>query len=150
MTIRGSCLCGAVAYEGTEPPVGVFHCHCSRCRKVRGTAHATNMLAPSAHFRFLRGEDKLVRFQPADAERFAHVFCPTCGSSLPNVVNERGYVIVPMGSLDVDPPESPAAHIYVGSKAGWETSTEGLPRHEAGPPQDWMAEASRAARTVRK
>ena len=44
--IRGSCLCGAVAFEieGEVTPIGM--CHCSKCRKVSGVAsNATLMVA---------------------------------------------------------------------------------------------------------
>src|SRR6202034_265236 len=42
-TVKGSCLCGAVKYEVTGEPKRFYHCHCSRCRKVTGTGHASNM-----------------------------------------------------------------------------------------------------------
>jgi len=31
--LRGSCLCGGVAYEAATPILAVYNCHCSRCRK---------------------------------------------------------------------------------------------------------------------
>ncbi len=34
--IRGSCLCGGVRFEVTQPLSRVAHCHCSRCRKHSG------------------------------------------------------------------------------------------------------------------
>jgi hypothetical protein len=42
-TLKGSCLCGVVKYEVTGEPSRFYHCHCSRCRKVTGTGHASNM-----------------------------------------------------------------------------------------------------------
>lgn len=131
--MRGSCLCGDVAFETSGTPMGVFHCHCSRCRKVRGTAHATNMRLPFEGFRYLRGEDQLTTFRAPGARYFSHVFCRTCGSSMPRVDEERGMVILPMGSLDDDPPPFEARHIHVASKASWETITDDLPRDDAGP-----------------
>ena len=43
--IRGSCLCGAAAYELDGPLVsgGIVCCHCSRCRGARSAAHGTNL-----------------------------------------------------------------------------------------------------------
>jgi hypothetical protein len=133
MTVRGSCLCGAVGYEILGPPIGVFHCHCSRCRKARGTAHATNMALRPDAFRYVRGEDRLSSYKPPDADRFTHVFCSTCGSSMPFVSPYRPIVVLPMGSLDDPPPPFSAEHIFVASKASWDVITDSLPQHPEGP-----------------
>ncbi len=39
---HGSCLCGAVAWEFAGKPERMQNCHCSRCRRARSAAHATN------------------------------------------------------------------------------------------------------------
>ena len=42
--MRGSCLCGSVAFEIAGPVAGpIVNCHCSRCRKARAAAHASNL-----------------------------------------------------------------------------------------------------------
>ena len=64
-------------------------------------------------------------------ERFTHVFCKVCGSSLPFLNEARGGAVVPMGSLDDDPGHLPSAHIFVGSKALWFTITDSLPQHQS-------------------
>ena len=130
--ITGSCLCGAVHYEIAGKPVWAHNCHCRRCRKIRGAAFASNLFAPLDTFRWTRGEDRLRSWKLPEAERFTHVFCGVCGSSLPFLNTERGLVVVPMGSLDVDPEHAPDAHIYVDSKAPWFAITDELPRHPEG------------------
>ncbi|MEO1056718.1 MAG: GFA family protein [Actinomycetota bacterium] len=40
--LHGSCLCGDIAYEVTEPLKTVHNCHCTRCQKARAAAHTTN------------------------------------------------------------------------------------------------------------
>ena len=52
---RGSCLCGSVTFEVQGPPSAFRYCHCSRCRKASGSAHAANMLVPETQFRWLAG-----------------------------------------------------------------------------------------------
>ena len=52
MAIRGSCLCGEVAWEISEPPESITHCHCSRCRKSHGAAFGTYMRSRAETFRF--------------------------------------------------------------------------------------------------
>ena len=45
MTVRGSCLCGDVAWETTGEFDFMSHCHCSRCRKANGAAFSTEVMA---------------------------------------------------------------------------------------------------------
>lgn len=126
--IGGSCLCGAVAYRIAREPVWIHHCHCSRCRKIRGTANATNAFVPVDDFEWVRGEERLRFFKPPDAERFTHAFCEVCGSSLPFLNHARGVAVIPMGSFDVDPGTRPKAHIFVASKAVWDEISDALPQ----------------------
>jgi hypothetical protein len=132
-SINGSCLCGAIAFEVTATPRGATHCHCSRCRKARGTGHATNLLVPLDGFRYLRGEELLTKYRLPEAKHFATWFCSVCGSPMPRS-DERGFGIIPMGSFDGDPGIRPGRHIHVASKAAWETIHDELPQFEAGPP----------------
>ncbi len=55
-SIRGSCLCGKVAFaiEGNFGPVG--QCHCSKCRKVSGTDGNAVFYTAVKSFRWLSGE----------------------------------------------------------------------------------------------
>ena len=131
--MTGSCLCGAVRYELTQVPVWAHNCHCSRCRKTRGAACASNLFVARDGFRFSQGEDQLQAFKPPDAQRFTHVFCRRCGSTLPWRDESRGIVVVPMGGLDDDPGITPQANIFVASKAPWFTITDDLPQRPAGP-----------------
>lgn len=129
MKLVGSCLCGAIRYELTQAPVWAHSCHCSRCRKTSGAAFASNLFFPLDALRYSQGENRLRSFKPPGAERFTHVFCEVCGSTLPFLNEQRGLVGVPMGGLDGDPGYSPRAHIFTESKAPWFTITDGLPQH---------------------
>jgi hypothetical protein len=127
-------LCGSVAFEMTGLPTRVNHCHCSRCRKVRGTANATNLVVALDGVRFVRGTELLTSFKVPDAKYFAHVFCRVCGASMPRLDEARGIAIVPMGSFDDDPGIRPERHIFVDSKAPWHEITDDLPRFPGPPP----------------
>jgi hypothetical protein len=118
--VRGSCLCGGVAYEITGPVAWpIVNCHCSRCRRGRAAAHASNLFVDLANFRWLRGEELLVSYKVPEAERFTQWFCRTCGAKVPGVNAQRQRVAVPAGSLDDDPGAREELHIFVGSKAPW-------------------------------
>lgn len=128
--IKGSCLCGEIRYELTREPVRAHNCHCRRCRKIRGSAFASNLFVPLDAIRYTQGEEFLQSYKLPEAERFTHVFCKVCGSSLPFKNEARGIVVVPMGSLDDDPAHPPDAHIFVGSMAPWFMITDSLPQYE--------------------
>ena len=127
--IRGSCLCGGVAFEASNP-LDFRNCHCSRCRKQRGAAYAPNIFVKTEDFRWLRGEDLLITYRLPTAERFGNVFCRTCGSPMPRHVTKLDRVVIPAGPLDDDPGIRATSHIFVGSKAPWHEVTDGLPQHE--------------------
>jgi hypothetical protein len=126
--VRGSCLCGAVAYEIPRPVGGaIVLCHCSRCRRSRAAAHNANLFVELERFRWLRGADKVQQFKVPDAERFSQAFCRDCGSPVPMV---RFRAVIPVGSLDDDPGIRPALHIFVASKAPWYEIADDLPRYD--------------------
>lgn len=126
---EGSCLCGKVAYEMTGPAMRMMNCHCSRCRRARSAAHATNVFYRMDDFRFTRGENLVKYYHVPEAQYFRNCFCSECGSAVARVSPERGFVVVPAGSLDTDPQVRPVAHIFVGSKANWFEITDRVPQY---------------------
>lgn len=129
-TIPGSCLCGAVRFE-VRPPLPVFrYCHCSRCRKATGAAHAANIFVPKDRLTWLAGESSIRRFDLPGAKRFAVSFCTTCGTRVPHAVAGTENYLVPAGILDASPDERPASSIYWGSRAAWYVEPQAMPRHE--------------------
>ena len=67
--VRGSCLCGSVTFAVTFPFEEFRHCHCSRCRKATGTAHATNAVVKPDALEWLSGEELVVRYGAVTAVR---------------------------------------------------------------------------------
>lgn len=133
-SIRGSCLCGQVAYEA-DPPFGkMVHCHCSRCRKATGTGHATNLMADPRRFRWLSGEELIARYELPGAQSFSRWFCSRCGSPVPRLPGHGKVVVVPAGSLDTASPIAPTDHIFWASRVSWGCVSGGLPTHEEYPP----------------
>ena len=130
MKVRGSCLCGDVVFEVALPFDRFVHCHCSRCRKATGVAHATNAVVKAAAFRWLAGEDRVARYDLPSARSFATAFCRQCGAPLPHRTRSGREVIVPAGALDGDPGGLPERHVRWGSRAGWYAHGEGLPTEE--------------------
>ncbi|MCG8592316.1 MAG: GFA family protein [Proteobacteria bacterium] len=132
--IAGSCLCGGVAWEQSQPPWRMGHCHCSRCRKLRGAAFSTQVFAEHGQFRWLRGREEVQEFQLPGAAFFGNSFCGQCASPVPRDFAEAPAVLIPAGPLDDDPITRPMAHIYVASKAPWFEIADGLPQFDEMPP----------------
>ena len=133
--VKGSCFCGEVSYEITGN-MGVFqYCHCSRCQKVTGSAHASNIFVAPGDFKWLSGEDHVGRYDPPETKYFATSFCTQCGSSLPWLSKSGKVVIIPAGTLDGDPGIRPARNIYCGSRSAWYKDASSLPENDEGSPR---------------
>lgn len=126
-TLSGSCLCGAVKYVVTGEPVRFFHCHCSRCRKVTGTGHASNLFLQPGTLKWLGGEDQIRTFKIPEAQRFTNSFCGMCGSRLPRQALGADVVMIPAGSLDVAAPIEPQARIFYESRTRWSCADDHIP-----------------------
>ena len=125
--ISGSCLCGSVTFA-VRPPFSAFrYCHCSRCRKASGSAHAANLFVPRTQFEWLKGEDTVRRFDLPSAQRFSVWFCGGCGCRVPHNVKTRDDVLVPAGLLDADPGVRPENGIFWASKAPWYVEPREMP-----------------------
>ncbi len=122
----GACLCGAVAFEITGAFEGFFLCHCSRCRKGTGSAHAANLFSRTATLSWRSGEDKVRIYRVPDT-RHQRCFCADCGAALPRIQPD-GALVVPAGSLDSDVPVRPDAHICCASRANWDDRLDEVPR----------------------
>ena len=131
--VPGSCLCGSVAFHVKGQPIRMMNCHCTRCRRGRSSAHATNLFYRLDDFQLVSGEDDVVVYKVPEARFFAVAFCRKCGGAAPRTSPERAAVVVPAGMLDGDPGVQPQAHIYVRYKANWFDISDSLPRFDEGP-----------------
>jgi hypothetical protein len=132
--VRGSCLCGDVRFVLDGPAIVARHCHCIRCQRARGAAHASNLVVDVKTIRFSGGRDGIREYKVPEARFFTQSFCGRCGSCMPRVDPERGIAIVPLGCLDDAPQITPQEHIWVDSKAAWHAIEDDLPQYAQGPP----------------
>ena len=127
----GGCLCGAVRFEVEGDFDAFFLCHCSRCRKATGSAHASNLFSGSAELRWLKGEDSVSVYLLPET-RFGKAFCKTCGSALPRL-QPSGTLLVPAGSLETPVPNVPDAHIFFADRGNWDEDLHTLAHHDKRP-----------------
>ncbi len=126
-SFKGSCLCGAVEYEIRAPFLFFHHCHCSRCRKNSGSAHASNIFIKHDQFGWVKGEEVVQRYELPTAEYYCTAWCSRCGSVMPWVTRNGRFYLVPAGSLDDDPIARPNRNIYWESGAPWYSEVTNLP-----------------------
>jgi hypothetical protein len=135
--LKGRCLCGKVRYEIDGVLGPVVMCHCSVCRRVSGSAFATNASIEAKAFRIVSGEKSIKSFESSKGQ-FRH-FCKRCGSPLYGASKSFPYVVrVRLGSLEDAGGARPVAHIWHGSKSEWFDITDKLNRYEEEPPKDLM------------
>jgi len=125
--LRGACLCGAVTYEVETPFLRFAHCHCSRCRRATGSSHASNLYLAPRQFRWTSGQQLIKRYDLPSAQSFSTTFCTACGAPLPHHTRSGLEMVVPAGSLDVDPGLAPQAHIFFTSRPEWSCLDRELP-----------------------
>lgn len=118
----GSCLCQKVKYEVEGVFSSFFLCHCKRCQKNTGSAHASNLFSTKANIKWLQGKEKVRNFKLPDT-RHEKSFCADCGAALPSEQGE-GLLVVPAGSLDSSIEMKPNAHIFCLSRANWDCELE--------------------------
>ncbi len=128
--MTGHCNCGAVRFEITQRPAGVYVCHCSICRRATGSNGIAVVVVPNEHFRWTAGQDQITAWTKPDSA-WETWFCRSCGSRVPGR-NDDARIFVPAGLLGRDADDlSVLHHIFVGSKAGWDAiGDQGQQHHE--------------------
>ena len=56
LPLVGGCMCGALRYEVSAPPVMIYNCHCTNCQKISGSAFNVSVIIAEASLRFTKGE----------------------------------------------------------------------------------------------
>ena len=127
----GSCLCGTAKFEVQGDFDSFYLCHCKRCQKDTGAAHAANLFSRTAKLAWLAGADAVTTFV-LPGTRHNKSFCRLCGSALPST-QVAGLLVVPAGCLDTEISSLPTAHIFSSSKAAWDAELNDVPRFEGLP-----------------
>jgi hypothetical protein len=100
-----------------------------QCRKGSGASFATNASVAAEEFRFVEGESLLGQFESSPGQ--FRCFCTRCGSPLIKRIEAKPETLrLRLGTLDSDPETTPAAHIFLRSRAPWTVITDDLPQHE--------------------
>lgn len=118
MPITGECFCGKIKYNYSGILQDARSCHCSRCRKAFSAQASAYALVDADKFEWISGENLLTSY--VGKHGFGLQFCSQCGSTLTGVYNKAVHGVT-LGCLNGNPDVELGRHIYVGSKASWET-----------------------------
>ena len=134
MEISGGCLCGAVRYTASEPPVVARTCLCRRCQYLGGGGGTSNALFKSASVKVEGAlSDYVTR---ADSGNILHCkFCTACGTPVTSQAESRPqFIVIRLGTLDDPDCIRPSATIWTSAAPSWICIAEDLPRIEGQPP----------------
>lgn len=118
--IEGGCLCRAVRWRASAPPIVTRACWCRLCQYLATGNAAINLAFPSDALT-VTGE---LRDYPSIADSGSHMhrrFCPVCGTHLFSAAEERPHLVfVRAGTLD-DPSvtSGPQAVIWTSQAPAW-------------------------------
>ena len=128
--IKGSCMCGEIAYEIHGQVGEITHCHCTTCRKAHGSAFSSVASVQIKDFQFVSGKHLINCFQSSPDK--VRCFCSNCGSHIYAYREGQEHYILRLGTLDDDPKARPVNHIWVSLKASWYNpeSDCNLPKYE--------------------
>ncbi len=127
--ISGGCMCGKVRFTVEDDFQHFFLCYCEQCRKMTGSAHASNLFTRPDNITWEKGEEFVQRYvHPTRA--FSKVFCTQCGSGLPFMSKSGKALIVPAGSLDSEPTKRPDAQIFCSEETQWHQTGSQAPKFD--------------------
>jgi hypothetical protein len=132
----GGCHCRALRYAISQPPLGVYVCHCTDCQSLSGAAFAMGVVIPAAAFTFT-GSPRLVRRVLGSGTISTRWICPECGvwvcggSKLDAVAPEKR--VVRGGTLDDTSWLKPTTHYWTRSAQPWIIFPQGVTIYETQP-----------------
>ncbi|HVN41969.1 MAG TPA: GFA family protein [Steroidobacteraceae bacterium] len=138
--VKGSCLCGSIAFEASPPLYAMRVCHCSRCRRRSGSSYFVGLACSAEGLSIRRGESLASTWHLPGSARYVLRFCSQCGSSVPVTIGNMAFIAA--GVLDADPGIRTRCHIYFASRANWVGPEDSLPHFDELPPLDfnWRAD----------
>ena len=133
MTLKGSCLCGAVRYEVDRLDTAIGHCHCNTCRKAHAAAYASTARVMRDQFRLVAGAGLLAAFESSPGRM--RRFCSVCGTHIVAERADQPHVVLRVATLDDDPTVRPVVHIWTSHEVPWLAAGEtDVPRFPEWPP----------------
>jgi len=118
--VEGGCICGAIRYRLSAPPLGVYNCHCKDCQRSAGSAFSSSMIVNRETLTVIAGETDTYNKTAQSGRVVRQHSCGVCATRLFNepLSSTAVYVLRP-GTLDDSSWAIPVGNIWTDSKAPW-------------------------------
>lgn len=129
----GGCLCGAIRYRVSGPPLRAGLCHCGQCRRETGSALPAFVTWPRERLEILKGKPAGHR-----ASDFAtREFCRDCGAPLFWRGDRRDTISLFLGSLDdAEAMPKPSYQLWTDRRLPWVPEMPDITPHRQNPPRE--------------
>ncbi|MBT8473537.1 MAG: GFA family protein [Marinicaulis sp.] len=118
--IEGGCQCGALRYQLSAAPVGMYACHCTNCQKQTGSAFVLSAAIIEATFSFTEGEPSETNWTSDAGNKRYGKFCGSCGNRIVNGAKPSiGILSLRAGTIDDTSWIKPGGHIWTKSAQPW-------------------------------
>lgn len=122
----GSCLCGAIRYTVSAPPLVARICWCRTCQKISANGTA-NALFPAASLE-VSGTPACFASTADSGNVISRYFCASCGCHLFAGSSANANVrVVRLGTLDDPSAIAPQVNIWTASAPSWACLDPALP-----------------------
>jgi hypothetical protein len=134
LPLTGGCHCGALRYQVTAAPLGVYNCHCANCQRVGGGAFATNVVINPNAFEFIHGDPGEISWTSDAGNKRVGWFCRDCGTRIAHGL-PRGQPVLTLrsGTLDDRSWVNPVADFWTTSAQPWVEFSGDRPSYESEP-----------------
>lgn len=121
----GRCLCGAVTYRCTAPPLWQAHCHCESCRRATASALASFFGMADGQWHWTGTAPASFASSPATTRSF----CPRCGTPMAYRSSRfPGECHFYAATLDRPQDYAPESHVHSDEQLPWLRLADDLPR----------------------
>jgi hypothetical protein len=133
-SITGGCLCGAVRFTISAPPILARACWCRLCQAI-GAGSATVNVVFASDAVSVEGQTSDYACLAQSGSHMHRRFCPSCGTPLFSAAEERPQVvIVRAGALDDPEIGRPSLTIWTSEAPSWACIDADLPQWPQSPP----------------
>ncbi|HEX4891764.1 MAG TPA: GFA family protein [Hyphomicrobiaceae bacterium] len=128
MIQEGGCLCGAIRFKVSEPPLNVRVCHCRLCQKATGAPFYARALF----------ETKAVTIhgplgRHASSAHLDRGFCQVCGSTVGAFRRNGTAAGLALALFDDRNAFVPTDHIWTSEKLDWVLIPDDMPQFAGSP-----------------
>ncbi|WP_148415402.1 GFA family protein [Noviherbaspirillum massiliense] len=134
-TFSGRCACGAVRYECSTAPLGMYHCHCRACQRASGAPYSSLLILPASAVSISGSPARYTASTAGGTDHPHSAFCQSCGTPLFATSDANADVLI-IKALSLDDPSwfHAIADIWTASALPWTTCDTHIPKVYKAPP----------------